>query len=49
MGSHVSATKATLDRCVKQSLIIVSQSTAVEMDNVKIHLVDLHVPVTKVT
>ena len=49
VGSLVPATKATLDRHVKQSLIIVSQSTAVEMLNVKIHPVGSHVPAIKAT
>ena len=49
MGSHVPATKATLDIYVKQSLIIVRQLTAVEMDDVEIHLVGSHVPATKAT
>ena len=34
MGSNVTATKATLDRGVKHSLLIVSQLTVVEMDDV---------------
>ena len=34
VGSHVPATKATLDRHVKHSLIIVNQLTVVEMDDV---------------
>ena len=46
MGSHVPAIKATLDGHVKQSLIIVRQFTAVEMDDVVIHVVGSHVSAT---
>ena len=50
MGSHVSATQATLERHVKQSsMIIVSQPTAVGMDDVEIHPVGTYVPATEGT
>ena len=50
MGSHVSATQATLERHVIQSsMIIVSQPTAVGMDNVEIQPVGTYVPATEGT
>ena len=45
----MSATKATLDRRVKQSLIIVNQSPAMERDDVEIHPVGSHVSVYSLT